>query len=468
MKLKRTICVALLSVAIVLSANAAPVDSVVAKQVAMNFYKSMTASSLSAQCVYSLQKPWDDISHTCFYVFNVDKGFVIVSGDDKIEPVLGYSLDETFNLPDVPDNMLFFLNSYADEIEAILRSPFTDNKSTKEKWDALREDRYVPHRDVVVGPLISTKWGQTNFYNELCPADSLGPGGHAYTGCGAVVMGQVMKYWRYPTHGIGNHSYTCNYYGNYGELSADFEHATYDYSVMPVEVTYQTPAAEKAAVATLLYHCGVAVNMRYGPNYSSVSAGYLVNAMSNYFAYPTSIRYRERAYYSGDWVETIKNELDSFAPIFYGASGNAGSHIFICDGYQSDDYFHMNWGWNGLYNNSYYTLAELNPGSYDYNSTHSITVGIRGPQLYYSLAENEAALFHLYPNPVHHTLYVDFSDNQSDVYCVKIWDMMGRNIYTGKMENAHQAISVEGLSKGIYILQVAGKRQSATQKFVIE
>lgn len=469
MNLKKTFGITLLLAVTALFVSAEPVDSIVAKQVAVNFYKSMKAPCHSSQCVYSLQKSLGEAdSLTCFYVFNVGKGFVMVSGDDKIEPVLGYSLDETFNLMDVPDNMLFFMNSYADEIEAILRSPFTDNKSTKEKWDALREDRYAAHREGTVGPLIATKWGQTDFYNELCPADSMGPGGHAYTGCGAVVMGQMMKYWQYPTHGVGNHTYNCNFYGNYGELSADFEHTTYDYSQMPIELTYQSPAAEREAVATLLYHCGVAVNMRYGPNYSSVSAGNLVNAMSNYFTYPATIHYHERAYYSGDWIATIKSELDSFAPIFYGGAGNMGAHIFICDGYQSDDYFHMNWGWSGLYNNSYYMLSELNPGPYDYNSSHSMTVGIRGPELHNSLAEKETIPFHIYPNPVHQTLYVDLSSGQTDAYCVKIWDVMGRNIYTKNMENTHQSISVEGLPKGIYILQVEGKRQCASQKFVVE
>lgn len=402
-----------------------------------------------------------------YYVFNVDNGFVIVSADTRVEPVLGYSLEGAFDVQNAPDNMMFLLNSYTSEIKAILESAVDDNVTSK-KWGNLLSDNNNARKTgtVVVGPLISSTWAQTEFYNQYCPADENGPGGHAYTGCGAVVMGQVMRYWQYPTQGIGSCSYVCNYFAEYGELSADFENTTYDYANMPRKLTAFCSDVEKDAVATLLYHCGVAARMKYGPDYSVINSNNLVGALTTYFGYPSTIVYYEKEYFTGDWDATIKNELDSFAPLLYGGNGNFGGHVFICDGYRDDDFFHINWGWNGVYD-GYFQLTEFNPGPYDFNASHAIIMGIRGPELPQSIVANELDA-KIYPNPVNDVLNVDLA-GCNELVTLKIFDLAGRCVYSAQANGAASChINVSDLSKGLYVLRVEGKQYFTTQKFVVE
>ena len=158
-------------------------------------------------------------------------------------------------------------------------------------------------------------------------------------GCGAIVMGQVMRYWRFPATGTGSHSYSSNY----GTLSANFGATTYHYENMPdkLSVVFH-PDSCVEAVATLLYHCGVSVNMNYGPEASVANSNRIVSALSTYFRYPTTIQYIERGNLSTTtWLNYLKNELDEGAPFMYGGSGNYGGHVWTCDGYRDDNYFQV-------------------------------------------------------------------------------------------------------------------------------
>jgi hypothetical protein len=189
-----------------------------------------------------------------------------------------------------------------------------------------------------------------------------GPCGHAEVGCVAVAMAQIMRYWGYPTTGWGTHSYS-----NAGStFSADFGNTTYDWEHMPDSLTENSSEAEIEAVATLLYHCGVSLEMRYGPNGSLANTGDAINALRRYFNYTRQIHKEKKSDYSNEeWSSLLMNSLDLSRPIQYVGYGSAG-HSFVCDGYDSNGLFHFNWGWGTA--NGFFALGNLNPLGYNFSN----------------------------------------------------------------------------------------------------
>lgn len=178
-----------------------------------------------------------------------------------------------------------------------------------------------------------------------------------------------MKYHNYPTHGYGTHSYahtTANgFANNYGTLTANYGATTYNWASMPNNVT-----SSNSAVATLIYQCGVSVNMNYDDQGSGAYLSDVPEAMNYHFTYST--QYADRVMYSDDdWALLIKNSLDSLRPVLYGGNdASMGGHAFVCDGYQNSgtysNMFHFNWGWSGS-SNGYVYLSDIAPSSSGYN-----------------------------------------------------------------------------------------------------
>jgi len=361
--------------------NAAPVDTSVARSVACHFFglrnQSRAGQHPTAELRHVETRYGNASTHplAVFYVYDFHPGFVIVSADDRMEPVLGYSLEGDYDAANVPDNMRAFLEGYAEELQYAMRIGYTQDVRMAEKWQSMVRGTYHPisRNQAVVGPLLSTRWDQNSPYNALCPAVSGGPGGHAYAGCVATTMGQVMRYWEYPTRGVGSNTYVNNDTLCPDTMYANFGAAVYDYSLMPEKLTLSSSTAEKNAVTTLLLHCGVAVNMSYGADGSSAYTSNVPTVMQQYFRYPAS-QYLSRSNYSSTWVQRLKQNLDQLRPIPYRGSGSGG-HAFVCDGYDDMDYFHFNWGWSGSYN-GYYLLSSLLPGTHDFTSSHGAVFGL--------------------------------------------------------------------------------------------
>jgi PKD repeat protein len=213
-----------------------------------------------------------------------------------------------------------------------------------------------------VGPMITVSWDQGCFYNEKCPPD-VSSSAHCYHACagsGAVSMAQIMKYYNYPVHGTGSHSYTLPSYGN---IFVNFNAATYDWLSMP-----QTLSASNDAVSTLIYHCGAGQEMNYGPDSSSSGSALIDTAFRNYFGYSHTAVWKWKADYPADqWLAMLRAELDAGRPLlYYGNNGGSQERFFICDGYQGTDYFHFNWGAGGT-DDGYFYLSDLKPGTHNYS-----------------------------------------------------------------------------------------------------
>ena len=357
---------------------ASPVDTATAKQVATRFYQWKTQSDMAGlhpEKVYTYSTSVTGSSRTLpvFFVYNMDGGYVIVSADNRITPVIAYSTEGPFDPERVLPAMAELLNDYAAEIADYLQSTSDISSEAHPLWRQIIEQHHPTVRnDVVVPPLLSTRWDQNGYYNDLCPSDSDGPNGHAYAGCVATALAQVIRYWEYPSQGTGSHSYISDY----GTESANFGATTYNYALMPDMLTSSTPAAQRQAVSQLIYHCGVSVEMDYGPDGSSASTSQTPTALTTYFGYTSNPSYKSKSNYTtANWKNLIKGQLNNLRPVLYRGQGDAGAHAFVCDGYDSDDYFHFNWGWSGS-NNGFFLLSNMTPGSHEYNSTHGAVINV--------------------------------------------------------------------------------------------
>ena len=363
---------------------AAPVDSLTALRAAKIFYQHKSGHAIAdPQARVVRAQRFSQIQDRsgqspAFYIVNFDHGFVIVSTDTRVKPIIGYSTESSFYTAYIPESLEDLLNDYAQEIEHIITEISDNERSMTNEWQQLLSNNFPEPNRSIVGPLLTTLWNQNYPYNILCPEDANGPNGHAFAGCVATAMAQIIRYWRHPTNGVGSHSYNSNNsaqnYGNYGTLSANFSTANYDYSQMPNSINANSPQNQINEVAKLIYHCGVAVDMMYGPNGSGAFDSDAKNAFVNYFGYRNA-QIITRYYNQSTWVSKIKNELNNLRPVYYSGNGNSGGHAFVCDGYDENDYFHFNWGWSGS-NNGFFSISNLNPGTYDFSSNQAAIIGI--------------------------------------------------------------------------------------------
>ena len=286
-------------------------------------------------------------------------GFLILSSDRNAPPVLAYSFSDTFLLPVAKETAVFArLRGYSAQVDALSGQKFY-NVSNQQDWENLLQGNLSKwqNKGKNVAALTTSNWALANPWNAGCPPDPNGSGGHARVGCLAVAMGQIMYYWKYPAQGNGCHEYMSNY----GLLSADFGNTFYDFDAM-----LDTQAT--AATTQLLYHCGVAVDMHYGPAVSYAWSYAAIPALINYFRYKDNCEMLHQSNFTDfEWNVILHNELDAHRPVYFeGFSQSATTgHGFICDGYQND-YYHFNWGLGGSYN-GYYYLDDLTPGNANFS-----------------------------------------------------------------------------------------------------
>ncbi|NUM31654.1 MAG: thiol protease/hemagglutinin PrtT [Bacteroidetes bacterium] len=371
---------------------AAPVSIESAKKAGQNFlttnnYCTFYKKSIALELAYTSfsNEINNNIKQTnYFYIFNTaDKsGFVVIAADDDVSPILGYSDNSFFNNEKIPVNFTKWIESYKEEIRYIISKNIKATPEIEMEWYNLKNgiEKKILFKKAAVSPLVQTRWDQSPYYNALCPYD-YSEGERTVTGCVATAMAQVMKFWNYPKTGSGFHSYKHSYYGT---LSANFGTTTYNWSSMPNRVT-----SSNTAVATLMYHCGVSVDMDYGLAKYGGSGAYtedVADALKEYFGYASSVEAKHRSDYTeSQWISLLKTELDAGRPIQYAGSGTNGGHSFVCDGYDNSNYFHMNWGWDGN-SDGYFKISALNPGSLGtgggsggFNSYQKAIIGIKPP-----------------------------------------------------------------------------------------
>ena len=295
-------------------------------------------------------------SATCYYVFanGEDKGFTIVSGDDRMPEVVGYSAQGTYDPDHLPANYVGFMKAYQETVEALLKGDAQVSGGLAEvrQWRAERAGT------AAVAPLLDgIKWDQREPYNNMCP---LYEGtNRSVTGCVATAMAQVMMYYQYPKElKTTIKAYNTQTYGiQIPEISSG---ATYDWdNMLPDYSKSDYSSAQADAVAKLMYHCGAAVKMDYGP----LSGANVTPAiLATYFGYDADLMQdlTRTVFTLQQWMTLIDNELKAKRPILYSGQASDGGHEFVCDGSDGKGLYHINWGWGG-YQDGYFDLTILQP-----------------------------------------------------------------------------------------------------------
>lgn len=294
-----------------------------------------------------------------YYVFDNTSGpgFVIVSGDDVAMPVLAYSFENEFPTQKMPDNLKGWLEGVRDEINDARQRNVQASTYVTRAWSTA--DAGTP-----VVELETALWDQTVPYNNLCPWVNRMS---TYTGCTATALAIVMKYHEWPLQGVGTlPGYTTESYQAAIE-SIPLGHA-YDWTNMRMEyVQNQYNGTEAEAVATLMRDCAVGIRSDFGPIIGSGGTGAYVTDIPSFLidhmGYDRACRVVSRSdYNTADWNQVMKKEIDNRRPVLYGGadSNGNGGHAFVLEGYDTNNYFSVNWGWSGQ-SNGYFLLSALDP-----------------------------------------------------------------------------------------------------------
>jgi hypothetical protein len=347
-------------------ADGVPVKT--AKQVAKNIYFERAPGELNLK--------YDDITaneaevitrgnDTLIYIYNMNdgEGFAIIAAQDNVFPVLGYSYEGAYSADfHSQKNFTAWMNSYKKQIFYAVEYKLKPTIEIEVDWTHLSAAEFSP--DIlksIVSPLISTKWGQGNGYNNKCPTLNGTP---CKTGCVATAMAQLMNYWNCPAQGAnvtttwwwkrGHQSLYCNHHINYNWSSLD--------------------------IPELMWQAGAGAKMNYGLIESGAETTDAVTSFKNDFKYSNSILYiHKNSYGSVDWENKMKEELDNNRPVLYGGYSHNGGHQWVLDGYIGSGnpcFFHFNWGWEGDAD-GYFYLTNLNPGTQNFTIDQDAVINIQ-------------------------------------------------------------------------------------------
>ena len=319
-----------------------------------------------------------------FYVFSAnEKGFVIVSADDRMRPILGYSENNAFNTESVNPSLNAFFQNYISTAEYVYQNGLERCDNARKDWESLKTSGKLSYNKTYgsVPPLVTTTWNQSDIYNSMCPVDPAGYGGHVKSGCVANAMAQIMNYWEWPQVGEGSHSYQSDY----GVLEVNFGETNYQFELMPDFLDYTSFQAEVDAVALLQFHAGVSVEMMYGPTASGAWSAYVPLAMKYYLRYECDLYTTYLDNVEGglpEWENMLRESIDRGEPLYYSAFGPDGGHAFVCSGYDENNLFHFNWGWQG-FDNGYYAIDNFYLTYHDFPFGHEVLFNLRPIMQYY-------------------------------------------------------------------------------------
>lgn len=287
------------------------------------------------------------------YLFDMQQkpGYLILSADDRLPLVLGYSENGNLSDPDLPEGLRWWIEMIADEAGAVF----------SEAGDTGSDIYTPPSLGPAVEPLVKAVWGQNAPFNMFTPIidEKQSP-----TGCVATAITQVMNHYKWPVNPKGEISYkdlssSSNIY------SMTFDGMTFDWDL--IADTYNDDSSEdsKIAVADLMKAVGYGVRMTYGKSESSTSDTYALEGMINYFGYTKDAKiFRRESFTRDEWEKLLYFFLSKGHPLFYSGRDavwlGSGGHAFVCDGYDGNGYFHYNWGWDGRYN-GYFLTSCLTP-----------------------------------------------------------------------------------------------------------
>lgn len=338
--------------------SASPVSSKQASRWAQDFYSvqymgNQAKSLPEFTCVYPQEGAKSDF--TPYYIYNVgdNQGFVIVAGDDYARKrILAYSNKGSFRVDQMPENVKGWLKFYEEGVRLAASAGYPSVA-----------DEEVEPAEVIVPPILGEiSYDQVEPYNLMCPVDPV-TNRLSYSGCVATALTSIASHYQYPKQGKGKIDYISGRRNIH--IQADLSESTYDWE--SILDTYKGDLnnytdKEKNAIALLMRDFGYAVDMEYSSSASGATIDKTIRGVVDHMGYDSLVSFRLREAYDNEqqWVDLLKYCINNDYPCYYTGSSSGGGHAFICDGYDSRDYFHFNWGWNGLCD-GYYTVNDLEP-----------------------------------------------------------------------------------------------------------
>lgn len=300
------------------------------------------------------------------------KGFVIVAGDDIAYPVLGYSFDNTFHADNIPQN----IKGWIDGLERRI------NYGRENNYPSLQTQSTKAAAGTIVQDLMTANWDQSEPYDKYIPTFN---GQKCPTGCVPTATAIVMYHHKYPEKGKGK---TRAYQYEGGMIIPEIQLGhIYNWSKMlPQYLSGLYTEEEADQVAILMRDLGHAMFANYTPAGTGAALENALESLISYFDYDKSGLYCDRDTYSNsEWISKIKSEIDNNRPVMYSGFNDKSGHAFVMDGYTTDNYFKVNWGWGGYYN-GFFILDALDPNG----------SGIGGNNDHYNF--NQSCLINLKPN----------------------------------------------------------------------
>lgn len=438
--------------------NANPVGIDTAKGIGAKYLSASVGMKATAGDLQLVKTYYMDNGEAAFYVFNANKGFVMVAAQDVATPILGYSDEGTFDANNIPENMQWWLGDYAKQIQYGVEENKVDFEKTAKQWDLVKQTgRLSENRGerTVVGPLLvddvtgaEILWNQSAIYSTQTPQIP-NSDNHFAAGCVPVSMSQIMRKWKHPAQGTGIHTSE----GSHHE-TIDFGATTYDWANMPVslnsEILGRTPTSDEiTAVGTLLHHAGVSVDCFYKLSGTDAQSDKVPIALVTYFGYSDEA-YLDRLTHRADsiaiWKVKLRSSLNHGYPMYYsGIDHGTLGHAFACDGYDDQDKFHINWGYDGN-KNGFYAIGALNyGGNANYNACNDAIFNIHpaGYSTYFDISvttNNET-----YGTVTTSSTSVIYGGNVTVTatpksgYCFCYWSLDGVNV----SENAEYTFNVK-------------------------
>jgi len=319
---------------------AAPRSYSQARTIAMSFASKL---GIDIPQINEARRAYSDVEEP-YYIFNLgeNKGFTIISGDDEMPDIVGYSTKGSLDMDNMPKGLEELLSQYESTLKAV----------RAEKDDALKSVAYrknaISKTANAVEPLIQSTWGQGSPYNDLCP--TMSDGTRCASGCVATAMAQVLNYYKYPSELLDDlPAYTTQ--SQSFNMPGISKGETYAWDEMRDSYNGNYAAVQGEAVAKLMLHCGYSVNMDYGYE-SGANMMFVPEAMQRYFGFDKELvtSVWRLTYTDEQWVELLNRELENQRPILFSAKTSLNTysgHAFILDGVDNYGYYHVNWGWNG-------------------------------------------------------------------------------------------------------------------------
>lgn len=343
---------------VAIAATAAPISEQQARRIATDFFSGGTragaveielawsGSNLQKGALqHSMQSSW---SNALLYIYNRsdNPGFVIVAGDDNVQPIIAFADDRTFDPQNIADGARYLLSAWCKQI--------ADAKSK----GASAQQMQMPSLGSTECLYDTALWNQSEPFNNEAPVYN---GYRSITGCVATAMSIIAYYHKWPEKGVGTtSSYTyTDEWGTSRTISSNTLGRSYDYSNMLMNYNGSYTSAQGNAVAALMYDMGTAVEMAYSPSFSGASSTNVPIALSTHFGYSKNALLVYRGNKSDkEWFNQLKENIKTYGPTYFAGNDTDSGHAFILDGYTSNNYFHINYGWGG-YSNGYYWIPEI-------------------------------------------------------------------------------------------------------------